>query len=175
MISQTQMNAHEMLALWQQQYPTYTVAQLYGRHVFESLLAIKNCAGITVFNGINEEGTQAFVLIGTNPQGFLFIDDPIFDMGSFPFPPDTNTFAGFSQPPAMSGKEISRETAAVMINKWQEEQPEDLHATLVSRAEVEVLLMISDCAGIMICNALDEEGHYTLVLLPVDATGAVIA
>lgn len=173
--------AQKMISTWQLQLPESIFSILYGRHVFDSLLAIPNCEGISIFNGINDDGKQAFVLIGTGPEGFLFIDIP-FDMGNncpVNCPNTGDLTAGFlwrrvpdhSMDITKVGKQITKMQATEMIARWGEQLPV---LFLSGRAEMEALLAVPGCAGIIIYNAINEEGNHTLLLLATDKTGVII-
>ena len=61
--------AQEMIETWQQQEPEAVRAIIYGRHIFDALLAVPGCEGIKVFNAINDKNMQAFVFVAAGKNG----------------------------------------------------------------------------------------------------------
>ena len=61
--------ATEMIETWQQQEPEAVRSIIYGRHIFDALLAVPGCEGIKVFNAINDKNMQAFVFVAAGKNG----------------------------------------------------------------------------------------------------------
>lgn len=186
--------AQTITSTWRNQHPKAIFSFLYGRHLFDKILAAPNCEGIRIFNGINDEGKQALVFIGTDAyeepifsylSGFILIDDLIGDLG-LPCPPRCDLFGDISQgylwkqaadnslDLSQTGKNISLQKARGMINAWQHQQPTAVYSFLFGRKKFEALLAVPDCAGIVVYNGINEENKQTLVILPVDAQGVNI-
>lgn len=55
--------ATEMTEKWQREEPDAVRSILYGRDIFDQLLAVPGCEGIRVFNAYTDELTQAFVFV----------------------------------------------------------------------------------------------------------------
>jgi len=70
--------AREMIGAWQRQEPDGVFSFLYGRHVFESILAVPHCEGIRVFNAFMEqEDRQALVLVAVDASGKHILNYPV--------------------------------------------------------------------------------------------------
>lgn len=190
--------AQNIIAAWQSQYPRAIFSFLYGRHIFDKIFAAPTCAGIRIFNGINDEGKQALVFIGTDAaekhifsyelqtaEGSILVDTPIGDLG-LPCPPECPLIRDISvgylwkQPGdnsldlTQAGGNISRQKAHEMISNWQNQMPDSIYSFLFGREMFEALLAVPDCAGIVVFNGLNQENRQTLVILPVDAKGVNI-
>ncbi|WP_298734738.1 hypothetical protein [uncultured Chitinophaga sp.] len=61
--------AHEMIATWQNEEPEAFRSWLYGRELFDALLAVPGCAGIRIFNGINDQGAHSLVFTAVDAVG----------------------------------------------------------------------------------------------------------
>lgn len=191
--------AETAIAAWQTKHPKGIFSFLYGRHVFDTMLAAPGCDGIRIFNGINDEGKQALVFIGTdaqgghifsyqlqNAEGLMLVEDPIWDLG-IPCPPRCDIFGDihlgylWKQVPdnsldiSRAGENISRQKASAMIDAWQSQMPDSVYSFLFGREGIEALLALPNCAGIVVFNGINEEDNQqTLILLPVDAKGVNI-
>jgi len=65
----TRKEAQELISAWQIQEPDAVFSFLYGRDIFDTMLSVPGCAGIRVFNGINEEHRQALVFVAVDVKG----------------------------------------------------------------------------------------------------------
>ncbi|MFL5744925.1 MAG: hypothetical protein ACJ751_09690, partial [Niastella sp.] len=90
--------AKEMIESWQNQEPEAVKSILYGRNIFEQLMQVPGCVGIRVFNGLNDDGQQAFVFVPVGERnqnilnysvykenGMVVVEAPIAD-GGLPCP-----------------------------------------------------------------------------------------
>lgn len=173
--------ANDLIANWQQANPQGIFSILYGRHLFDNILANPDCVGIRISNGINQQGKQAFVIVGVDKTSEPILTS-IWDLG-VPCPPYCGTDWPkrsylWRQPidPSLNmqqiGKRITLDTAQQMINDWQEQQPEGMTSFQFSREMIETLLEIPACEGIAIYNGMDTA--QSLILLAADATGRCI-
>lgn len=78
----------EMIEAYQALVPGSIKSSLYGRELFDALLAVEDCTTLRVCNGIDDEGDHKTVLLPLNAKysvirkgyiGATFIDDPIGD------------------------------------------------------------------------------------------------
>jgi hypothetical protein len=58
--------AAKMVEDWQREEPEAVRSILYGREIFDQLLAVPGCEGVRVFNAYNDKGMQAFVLVAVD-------------------------------------------------------------------------------------------------------------
>lgn len=192
--------AQEMITAWQSQEPDGVFSFLYGRHVFEKILAVPGCKGIRVFNAYMEsEERQALVLIAVDAagkhifsyqlqtgEGVLQADAPIMEHGvpCPPFcPPYSNpTLEGYTwkntggEPLNLerAGEEISRKEAQEMISAWQIQEPDAVFSFLYGRDIFDKMLSVPGCAGIRIFNGINDEYRQALVFVAVNAKGTNI-
>jgi hypothetical protein len=83
-----------MISAWQNEEPEAIRSWLYGREVIDAVLAVPGCAGIRVFNGINDKGVHALVFTAVDaaggnilqykintPDGLQVVNAPLADAG----------------------------------------------------------------------------------------------
>ncbi|HEY1202865.1 MAG TPA: hypothetical protein VGE79_17900 [Niastella sp.] len=192
--------AQEMISAWQRQEPDGVFSFLYGRHVFESILAVPYCEGIRVFNAFMEQGDrQALVLVAVDAsgkhilnypvqtsEGMQLMNAPIMDLG-VPCPPfcplnADPTLDGYSWKHTGSeplnlekaGAAITRKEAQQMISAWQIQEPDAVFSFLYGRDIFDSMLSVPGCAGIRIFNGINEEQRQALVFVAVDVKGSNI-
>lgn len=192
--------AQEMITAWQSQEPDGVFSFLYGRHVFESILAGPHCAGIRIFNAYTEqEDRQALVLVAVDAagkhilhyqvqtaEGVQLIEAPIMEHGipCPPFcPPHGNfTLEGYTwrntgnEPLNLekAGEAISRKEAREMISAWQIQEPDAVFSFLYGRDIFDTMLSVPGCKGIRIFNGINDEQRQALIFVAVDASGCNI-
>ncbi|MBW8687751.1 hypothetical protein [Chitinophaga rhizophila] len=189
--------AQFLIADWQQTYPQGIFSILYGRHLFDQLLAAPDCVGIRIFNGINTGNKQAFVFVAVNAAGTSIlsyelltdsgpvqVNNTIWDVGvpCPPFcdePPVGQAYL-WRRPidPSLNMKEIGRsisyEKATIMVGAWQQQFPGMPAAFFFTRDVITAMLSVPGCAGVAIYNGIDKEQEQTLILTPADTTGRCI-
>lgn len=60
--------ATEMVERWQREDPEAIKSILYGREIFDQLLAVPGCEGVRVFNAYNDKVTQTFVFVAVDER-----------------------------------------------------------------------------------------------------------
>jgi len=196
----TPQKAQEMITAWQRQEPDGVFSFLYGRHVFESILAVPHCEGIRIFNAFMEqEDQQALVLVAVDAagkhilnyplqtnEGMQLIDAPIMDF-AVRCPPwcpgegnttlDGTTWRHTGNEPLnleKAGAAITREEAQKMISAWQIQEPDAVFSFLYGRDIFDTMLSVPGCAGIRIFNGINQEQRQALVFVAVNAKGSNI-
>lgn len=189
--------AQEMIEAWQSQEPEAVRSFLYGRKIFEKLLQVPDCAGIRVFNGLNEKG-HALVFVPVNeknqnilnyttttPEGIVVVEAPLAD-GGLPCPtycpvtdptdpsPEWETYiiskeSGVTGKISDIGELVTRKKATEMTEAWQSEEPDAVRSILYGREIFDQLLAIPGCEGIRVLNALNDDAMQTFVFVAVDS------
>ncbi|HUP14008.1 MAG TPA: hypothetical protein VM187_17430, partial [Niastella sp.] len=187
--------AKDMIESWQNQEPEAVKSILYGRNIFEQLMQVPGCVGIRVFNGLNDNGHQAFVFVPVGERnqnilnysvykedGMVVVEAPIADNG-LPCPADCPSPAvdvdapnwyivdkqnGVTRKIADVGELISRKKAKEMVEKWQREEPEAVKSILYGRDIFDQLLAVPGCEGIRAFNAYTDNNTQTFVFVAVD-------
>lgn len=72
---------------------------------------------------------------------------------------------------AAVGEEISHEMAANFIESFVKANPQEASHCVVGRNIIDQILAQPGCVGIRFYNALNENGHKTLVYVGLDASG----
>lgn len=60
--------AQEMIQAYQAYEPDGVYSILLGREIFETILNVPGCAGIRIFNGINDDGLHCFIVVPINAE-----------------------------------------------------------------------------------------------------------
>ena len=185
----------EMIESWQNQEPEAVKSILYGRNIFEQLVQVPGCVGIRVFNGLNDNGQQAFVFVPVGERnqnilnysvykedGMVVVEAPIAD-GGLPCPtycpaPAVEVDApnwyivdkqnGVTRKIADIGELILRKKAKEMVEKWQREEPEAVKSILYGRDIFDELMAVPGCEGIRVFNAYTDNNTQTFVFVAVD-------
>ncbi|NSL89800.1 hypothetical protein ECE50_023355 [Chitinophaga sp. Mgbs1] len=181
--------AQEMINTYQQQEPDGLRSFMFSRHLLDQMLEAPQCAGIRIFNAMNEEGEQRLIFTAADASGerirmiqvkgadgAVNIWDPIFTGNGFcPFDCPKGALelipGSDSTSSDLNAKTISSQEAQEMILSYQHHEPEGVYAILLGRQIVQSLLNTPGCAGIRVFNAIDQKDEHTFLLAPVNAAG----
>jgi len=72
---------------------------------------------------------------------------------------------------AAIGEAIDHELATNLVKSYQEKYPESFTGVTIGRNIIEQILAQPGCVGMRFYDAINEEGHNTLVYVGVDASG----
>jgi hypothetical protein len=62
-------DAAKITANFRQAFPSAVMANAYGKRLMIDLLAQEDCAGFRIYNGLDAEGKQQFILVAVDASG----------------------------------------------------------------------------------------------------------
>lgn len=159
------------------------VASMFGRSIFDAILAQDGCRGIRVHYAMEPDGSRTLVLVGVEANG-ADMWDGVLGEEHFPCPPFCPPGPGFDSSLALSptniaphiltrhDHRITRQEAKDLIARYRERSDRTIRASMFYRAIFDELLAQKGCTGIRLHYALEPDGSPTLVLVGVDSNGA---
>jgi hypothetical protein len=190
--------AQEMITRYQEQEPDGLRSFMYGRHMFDTLLQAPQCAGIRIFNALNDRMDQTLIFTAADAAG-EHITNCALSTGSGPVSYGDPIWGGglfcpYDCPKGGEGLEIYirdmryrktadlssagelmlRSTAQEMIQAYQASEPEGVYSILFGREVFEAILNVPGCAGIRVFNGINDAGLHSFIVVAINAKGGNI-
>jgi hypothetical protein len=163
---------------YQEAHPNDTWGGLFDAGIYKQLLGQDGCQGLRIYNAINEEEKNAFVLVGVDAAGSDLTSGKVADL-STPCPPMTYNSILVSAMPTQilppsgpAGGIISLELATRMTHQYQERYPGTPQDFYYSAGFFHKLLEQEGCTGLRIYRAINDEDKECMVIVGVNAEGS---
>ncbi|PJJ60740.1 hypothetical protein [Hymenobacter chitinivorans] len=154
-----------------------TWAVLFENKIYKQLLAQKGCQGLRIYNAINADDKNAFVLVGVDEAGDMTANGEVADIGT-PSPPGPYASPLISGPaehlepfPESAGSIIPLDLAAKMTHRYQQTYPNGQWAGYYSAYVYNNLMEQPGCLGIRLYNGIKEDKSECYVLVGVNEKG----
>jgi hypothetical protein len=69
----------KMTADFRKKFPNETIAAFYSDYVFNDIMEQEGCAGIRIYNAVDQEGNLTNVLVGVDDEGNDLVNGAIYN------------------------------------------------------------------------------------------------
>jgi len=158
---------------WNESYkvahPNDAFGHVYGKRMLLELLDFKSLTGVFVFNALDGNGIVRLVFKAAHEQQVI-ANGVAFDNG-FPCPPYCPKEGDNIE---NLGAQIDESKAQQWIENFQITYARAPQAILFTKENLEQILAQKDAAGIYFGNAINDKGQQTMVLVGIEANGAIM-